>query len=270
MSESKTTLEFFNKDFLKSLAEEEIKRTHMTLESKPRAKTIGIMAAMEVEATLLYDFFKGNAKSEEVVEVQGRRFFVFELEDEEVILTVCGIGTNNASVSATLLCERFEVDLLIHTGIAGALSKDLKHFDYVLAKEISFDRTKGLGYVVSYPFKDSYTGTTRYALSKDYRERFKEAFDEEEKLHEGLILTSDVFVDDKKVKEEMLAAYPDALACEMEGAATAQVAYSYGIDCLIFRCISDMAEASMENSFEYFEEKASHISAKALQKFFAK
>lgn len=262
--------QFYNEDFLKNLAEQEVKRTHMTASSKPFAKIIGIMAAMEVEAKLLYDFFYEQADQSTCIELQGKRFFVFQWTDKQIILTVCGVGTNNATMSALLLCERFGVELLIHTGIAGALSKELKHFDYVLAKEISFDQTKGYGYVASYPYKEKYTGHTSFGLSKEYRERFKAVFDEKDKLHEGLILTSDVFVGSKDMKAEMLAVYPEALACEMEGAATAQIAYSYGIDCLIFRCISDLAEEGLSGEFARFEEEASHVSARALQKFFAK
>lgn len=268
----------FDEMKIKELAKkEEIFKNSLFNEKNP--KCIGILAAMEVEAEKLYEALKNKAKLYEKSEHCGKIFHQFWVEDKKFLLTVCGVGTNNATASALLLCERFGVDFLVHTGIAGALSSRLKHFDFVLASEIAYDETQGIGYVLSYPYKKEHTGTQAYSLSKFYRERFKEIFLQKKEnlssgkkreisLHEGLILTSDCFVSSKEKKKEMLSFAPEALACEMEGASTAKIAYMYGIEALIVRCISDMAEEGLEGEYASFEKEASYFSSEMVKALF--
>lgn len=46
-------------------------------------------------------------------------------EKIRIIVAVCGVGTLNASLMADTMFREYEADLLIHTGIAGALSENL-------------------------------------------------------------------------------------------------------------------------------------------------
>ena len=58
-------------------------------------------------------------------------------------------------------------------------------------------------------------------------------------VHSGLICTGDWFVTTAQEDEKILKTYPEALACDMESAAIAQVCHHYGVPFLSFRIISD-------------------------------
>ena len=58
-------------------------------------------------------------------------------------------------------------------------------------------------------------------------------------MHSGLICTGDWFVTTAQEDEKILKTYPEALACDMESAAIAQVCHHYGVPFLSFRIISD-------------------------------
>ena len=60
-----------------------------------------------------------------------------------------------------------------------------------------------------------------------------------QQVHSGLICTGDWFVTTAQEDEKILKTYPEALACDMESAAIAQVCHHYGMPFLSFRIISD-------------------------------
>lgn len=59
-----------------------------------------------------------------------------ELAGKRVVLANAGIGKVNASIAATLLCDRFECDLIVFPGLAGGLAPGLKAGDLVVATEL--------------------------------------------------------------------------------------------------------------------------------------
>ena len=59
----------------------------------------------------------------------------------------------------------------------------------------------------------------------------------ESQCKNGLIVTGDSFINDGRKVQEILRHFPDALACEMEGAAIAQTAKQFNIPFLVVRAI---------------------------------
>ena len=73
-------------------------------------------------------------------------------------------------------------------------------------------------------------------------------------IHKGLICTGDQFISSLEEDLRIKALYPDALACDMESAAIAQVCHLYGVPFLCFRAISDVttAEKSHQELYDGF------------------
>ena len=73
------------------------------------------------------------------------------------------------------------------------------------------------------------------------------------KIHAGLFVTGDWFVDSKEKMREIIALFPEAVAVDMESAAIAQTCYSFGVDFISFRVISDIplkdSKASQYHNF---------------------
>ena len=79
---------------------------------------IGIIGAMEKEVAIL----KEQMEISEVVEKASMTFCKGMLCGKEVVVVRSGIGKVNAAICAQILVDRFGVDLLINTGIAGSLN----------------------------------------------------------------------------------------------------------------------------------------------------
>ena len=74
-------------------------------------------------------------------------------------------------------------------------------------------------------------------------------------VHEGRILSGDVFVSDRRIKGDLQRTF-GGFCTEMEGAAIAQVSYLNNIKCLIIRSISDKADDSASVDYPEFEKQA--------------
>ena len=71
---------------------------------------------------------------------------------------------------------------------------------------------------------------------------------------------------DRESKQRIYDSF-GALACEMEGAAIAQVAQAARVPFLVIRAISDLADGSASESYANFERHAAELSARMLLRF---
>jgi adenosylhomocysteine nucleosidase len=83
-------------------------------------------------------------------------------------------------------------------------------------------------------------------------------------VHRGLIVSGDQFVHDKDVRAGIRAAFPEALAVEMEGAAVAQVCHEMGVPFACIRLISDTAGDEAFDDFRAFLQETAGPYARAV------
>ncbi len=162
-----------------------------------------------------------------------------------------GIGKVNAAIAATELIIREKADCIISSGVAGGIDKVLKVGDLVLANQVAHhDVWCGEGnlpgQVQGLPQRfcaDSTLLSIARGLKLDRCH-----------IHEGLLCTGDRFLGSWKEGQAVKKIYPDALACDMESAAVAQVCLHYGVPFLTFRLISDVlsSEAEHQQAYEGF------------------
>ena len=69
-------------------------------------------------------------------------------------------------------------------------------------------------------------------------------------VHSGRICSGDQFISDKAAKERIVSEF-GGLCCEMEGAAVAQVCTLNNVSFLILRAISDSADESAGEDFNF-------------------
>jgi adenosylhomocysteine nucleosidase len=70
---------------------------------------------------------------EERHRVAGREFFDGELHGHPVVAVLSRIGKVAAATTASVLIERFRVDRIVFTGVAGGLSPGVNRGDVVIA-----------------------------------------------------------------------------------------------------------------------------------------
>lgn len=220
---------------------------------------IGIIGAMDEEIEQLRKALT-EARSWERA---GAFFISGFLGKHEVIVVRSGIGKVLASMTATLLIYQYEVNMVINTGSAGGIGKGLQVGDLVIADKLAYfdvDVT-GFGYQPGQlPGMPLYYESSNYLKS----EMLKAADQTQQKVHQGTIVTGDSFINDTNKINEILTDFPDALACEMEGAAIAQTADQFNIPFLIVRTISDTADSEATQSFDDFIIEAGKKSAETV------
>lgn len=214
---------------------------------------IGIIGAMEVEVATL----KQTMEVEREVSCASLDFAVGRLCGCKVVVVRSGVGKVNAAICAQILVDRFGVDCIINTGIAGSLNADINIGDIVLstdALEHDMDAV-AFGYPVGViPQMD----TSVFVADERLRSLARlacEAVNPDISVFEGRVVTGDQFIADKTKKNWLVSNF-HGMCTEMEGAAIAHTAYNNSIPFLIIRAISDKADDSASEDYPAFEAKA--------------
>ncbi len=214
---------------------------------------IGIIGAMEEEVAAL----KEAMDIHETVEQASMVFCKGVLCGKEVVIVRSGIGKVNAGICAQILVDRFKVDMLINTGIAGSLDAKIDIGDMVISTDAlhhDMDATE-FGYpvgqvprmeVMSFPADE---------------ELVKKAVQASEKANPdihtftGRVASGDQFIASREVKDKIVENF-HPLCVEMEGAGIAHAAHLNKVSYVIIRAISDKADNSASVDYPTFERQA--------------
>lgn len=162
----------------------------------------------------------------------------------DVVIVRCGIGKVNAALATQYTLDHFKPRLILNYGLAGSLDPTLHIGDIVAvtgsvqhdldARGFGFDRgvIPRLGpslIPVERRFVDLTVQTAEDTVGPD-------------RVRSGLAATGDLFVDSQGQKDEILRFFPDAICCDMEVAAIAQVASLNGRPYMSLKVISDAAD----------------------------
>lgn len=179
---------------------------------------IGIIVAMDKELRQLKSLFEGA----------------------DVIVSKCGIGKVNAALGAQKMINEFHPDVIVSCGCAGGNGDEVEVQDVVVSAELAYH--------------DVYCGTaidnrTQYGQVQGMPARFMSdpwllqkatSLDCGVKIHAGLIVTGDWFVDSRQKMQEIVGHFPEAIAVDMESCAIAQTCYINNVPFISFRVVSDM------------------------------
>ena len=221
---------------------------------------IGIIGAMDIEIEHI------NAVMEEKEEftVSGALYTKGTIDGKDVVTAVCGIGKVFAAMCAQTMIVKFGADTVINTGVAGGLTDKTDILDTVVATAL-----------VQHDMDTTYFGDPRGLISGINVVEFpcdkalaeKITANVEGNCVRGIVASGDCFVADNDKKKEISETF-NAVACEMEGAAIAQVCYVNKIPFCVLRTISDGANGE-EMSYERFRvvaaEKAANIIIKTIK-----
>jgi len=178
---------------------------------------------------------------------------------QEVVVAYSKIGKVFATLTATILIEKFECDKLLFSGVAGAISDDLNIGDLIIANGLcqhDLDIT-----AFGHPFGYVPEGEVCIATDKSLRDVAKKVAEEKGlTLKEGIIATGDQFVANPERKEWIATTF-NADALEMEGASVAVVCTALNVPFFILRAISDSADMDAGFDFDAFLESSAKISA---------
>lgn len=227
---------------------------------------IGIIGAMDEEVAQIVEVM-------EISETYGKASMVFKkgtLNGKDVVIVRSGIGKVNAAVCTQILVDRFDVDYVINTGIAGSLRAEIDIADVVLSDDVLHHDVDaaGFGYPLGQiPRMDVLSFQADKRLIELGRAACKKAAPDIG-VHVGRIVSGDQFISDKAVKDRLIQNF-DGFCTEMEGAAIAQTAYLNNVPFLILRAISDKADDSATMDYPTFEAMAIKNSVEILKELVA-
>ena len=214
---------------------------------------IGIIGAMEEEVAAL----KEAMEIQEVVERASMTFCKGVLCGKDVVVVRSGIGKVNAGICAQILADKFDVDVLINTGIAGSLNAAIDIGDMVISTDAvhhDMDATifgDAIGQVPRMDVRYFPADPELVAKAKAANEKANP----EIKTFTGRVASGDQFISSSEVKEKIVNNF-GAYCTEMEGAGIAHAAYLNNISYVIIRAISDKADNSATMDYPEFEKLA--------------
>lgn len=221
--------------------------------------TLAIVAAMREELSAVLALMPDEQKQV----AGGREFWRGHLHGQEVVAVLSRIGKVAAATTATVLIERFDVERIVFTGVAGGLAPGVKVGDVVIAD--SFMQHDLDASPIFPKYEVPLYGLSRFATDPELSHRLAAAARKAlpgSTLHRGLVVSGDRFVSTTAESRALQSALPDALAVEMEGAAFAQVCHDYGVPFAAVRTISDRADDAAHVDFtQFIQEVASRHSA---------
>lgn len=162
-------------------------------------------------------------------------------KNSDVLVQKCGIGKVNAALGAQKMINEFHPDVIISSGCAGGNGDDINVQDIVVSSELCYhdvycgkaiDDTTVYGQVQGLP--------ARYQADPELLRKAICLQISNTKLHPGLIVTGDWFVDSKDKMREIIGHFPEAKAVDMESCAIAQTCYINNVKFISFRVVSDI------------------------------
>jgi len=183
-----------------------------------------------------------------------------------VVVRKSGIGKVNAALGAQQLIADEHPDIIISSGCAGGNGDEINIQDVVVSTELAYhdvycgtaiDSSTVYGQVQGLParFKadpmllekavNSWPQALRHLPSDDLSIA--------PRLHAGLIVTGDWFVDSREKMRAIISHFPEARAVDMESCAIAHTCYINHVPFISFRVISDIplrdSDASQYHNF---------------------
>ncbi len=221
--------------------------------------TLAILSALPEEQQGLVE----QLQQPRQVQHAGRTFTLGHWHGLPVVLALSRIGKVAAATTATALVEKFGVQRIVFTGVAGGLGDGVQVGDVVVAS--GFVQHDMNAAPLFPPLEVPLYGRALFPCSAELIATLLIAARAgvdcaggtfNAKVHHGLIASGDRFVSAAAESQALQTALRshgyEALAVEMEGAAVAQVCADYGVPFAAVRTISDRADDTAHGDFAEF------------------
>jgi len=243
---------------------------------------LGIMGAMPEEM----DKIIAAIENKEIVERGSRIYYRGLLDGQEVVAVFSRWGKVAAATTATHMILEFNVDSIVFTGVAGAISPELNVGDIVIGQRL-FQHDMDARPLMR-RFEIPLTGKTSFETpqqtvdtmaqaihnflktNKVFRKILTEKHIANPKMLIGDIASGDLFISSRDMKRSLIKNLPSVVCVEMEGAAVAQVCDDYGVPLIVVRVISDSADEEAHiSAIGFVNQHAGDYSLSVLKEYIA-
>ena len=225
---------------------------------------IAIMGAMPEEIALLLE----KVGEYKMTEYAGNKYYEATYAGHNLVIAYSKIGKVFSTLTATTMLQKFGAEILLFSGVAGAINPKLKIGNLIAATKLcqhDLDIT-AFGHPYGYvPEGKQFVEADAALVAKAKEVASEMKLD----LMEGTIATGDQFVADP-VRNKWIGDTFGADALEMEGASVACVCDAMNVPFFILRAISDAADMDASFSFDEFLESSAIESANFIIKMVEK
>ena len=208
---------------------------------------IGIIGAMVPEVQAIEELLGNKATKN----IGSFAFVEGQINGKDVVVAQCGIGKVFAAMCAEAMILNYDLEYIVNVGVAGTLSDKLSVASVAISKAlVQHDMdTSPLGDPVG---MISGINIVELPANKGVIWKVEDAVKKAGLNYEiGIIASGDQFVNSQEKKDYIKNTF-GAIACEMEGAAVAQVAYVNKVPFCVIRAISDSADGTSHVDYAEF------------------
>lgn len=207
--------------------------------------TIGVIGAMQIEIDTLIK--KYNLKKDGVKEI-----YHTEFDDKRIVVAMSGVGKVNSAIMTQYIIDKYNVDAIINSGVAGGIKNTLNVMDIIISDYVTYHDFYPVSIMESYvPDKGKIKANTiLVSLAKKVIKDMKI-----DNAHYAPICSGDAFVQNEELKNN-IHLMTGAVCVDMESASIAHTCRINNIPFISIRTISDMADGG-----EYLEDIAAYKSS---------
>ena len=178
------------------------------------------------------------------------------LNGKNIVLIQSGIGKVNASIITALMLERYDIDYVINTGVAGAMGENLKVTDMVVSTSVAHHDVDATNF--GYRYGQVPGMPEAYISDENLVRRALDALSLNDEINgaSGLVVSGDSFIDSNAEKEHIFKHFPKAMCVDMESSSIAQTCWQFNTPFVIIRSMSDSANNAADMNYEEFLAKA--------------
>lgn len=199
---------------------------------------IGIIGAIDYELNYFFQHMI-IARTEIIAD---KTFYIGKIKNHNVVIVKSGIGKVNASITATILIDRFDVRLIINTGVAGGINP-VEIGDIIIAEGIAYFDVS-LTEIDDVPYGQMGTDPLVVKVEPTYLDKAKKVFDQlGYKYRLGNLVSGDKFVTKERDLNKIRKHVENILGVEMEGMAIALTSYKFNKPFISIRGVSDIVDS---------------------------
>lgn len=202
---------------------------------------IGLIAAEKMETNNLIKTI--NAK---VIEFNGVRYYIGNINDKQVVVCFSGVGKVNAALTAMNMVINFGVDKIVNIGLAGAYKANIIPGSVLIADSVEYDDVDMTAF--KYQLNQLTDEPIRLDIKKEYVDFLKSI---NKNTIVGTIATGDVVVTLNNIEAYPSLANKDVIGFDMEAMAIAQVCNKTKTDFLCVKIVSDNLSLDSSSDDQY-------------------
>lgn len=213
---------------------------------------IGLILAEKAESNNLVKTIKAK-----VIEFNGIRYYIGNINNKQAIVCFSGIGKTNAAMTAMNMIINFQVDKIFNIGLAGSCRAGIKPGTVLVADSLEYDDVDMTAF--NYQLNQLTDEPIKFDVKKEYVDFLKSTAKD---CVVGTIATGDVVVSLQNVEAYPSLGNKEIVGFDMEACAIAQVCHHTHTDFMCMKLVSDNLTYDANSRGQYdtnFKTLAKHI-----------